>query len=102
MAAPKVTPDVTIVIPTYNRAQLLARAVASVQAQSHGTWELVVVDDGSTDSTVADVTAMAAADPRIRLVANTGRHGPSGARNAGMAKAQAAWIAFLDSDDTWE
>jgi glycosyltransferase involved in cell wall biosynthesis len=102
MAAPEVTPDVTIVIPTYNRAHLLARAVASVQAQTHRAWELVVVDDGSTDSTMADVTAMSIADPRIRLIANTGPHGPSGARNAGLAKAQADWIAFLDSDDTWE
>ncbi len=102
MAAPEFTPDVTIVIPTYNRAQLLPRAVASVQAQTHRAWELVVVDDGSTDGTLADVGVMCQADPRIRLVANTRRHGPSGARNAGMAKSRADWVAFLDSGDSWE
>jgi glycosyltransferase involved in cell wall biosynthesis len=103
MLATRMTaPNVTIVIPTYNRARLLPRAVSSVQAQTCAEWELIVVDDGSTDSTVADVTAMAAADPRIRLAVNTRRRGPAGARNAGIAVARAPWVAFLDSDDNWE
>src|SRR5690348_17042411 len=102
MPATRMTaPPVSIVIPTYNRAHLLPRAVASVQAQTCADWELIVVDDGSTDSTIADVTAMAGADPRIRLAVNTGRRGPAGARNAGIAVARAPWVAFLDSDDSW-
>ncbi len=95
-------PIVTIVIPTYNRAHLLLRAIASVQAQTCADWELIVVDDGSTDSTVANVTAMVAADPRIRLLINTGSRGPAAARNVAMAAARTPWAAFLDSDDSWE
>ena len=67
--------SVSIVIPTYNRAGLLPAAIASVQAQTYAAWELIVVDDGSNDATPEEVAALAGADPRIRLVANTGRHG---------------------------
>ncbi len=95
-------PGVSIVIPTYNRAKLLPRAVAAVQAQSYAAWELIVVDDASTDGTVELVTALAATDPRIRLFRNSGARGPGGARNTGLAQCRAGWIAFLDSDDTWQ
>ena len=95
-------PNVSIIIPTYNRSSLLPRAIASVQAQTYAGWEMLVVDDASTDSTVADVSALAAADPRIRLILNTRGPGPAGARNAGLAQCCADWVAFLDSDDRWE
>ena len=95
-------PGVSIVIPTYNRAELLPRAVAAVQAQTYAHWELIVVDDASTDHTAQLVTALAGADPRIRLIRNTGAVGPGGARNTGLAQCRASWVAFLDSDDTWQ
>jgi glycosyltransferase involved in cell wall biosynthesis len=94
--------SVSIIIPTYNRAGLLPAAITSVQAQTYAAWELIVVDDGSNDATPEEVAALAAADPRIRLVANTGRHGPAGARNAGLAQCRTSWVAFLDSDDRWQ
>jgi glycosyltransferase involved in cell wall biosynthesis len=96
------TASVSIVIPTYNRAGLLPAAIASVQAQTYAAWELIVVDDGSNDATQKVVAALAAADPRIRLADNTGRHGPAGARNAGLAQCRTPWVAFLDSDDRWQ
>jgi glycosyltransferase involved in cell wall biosynthesis len=97
------TASVSIVIPTYNRAGLLPAAIASVQAQTYAAWELIVVDDGSNDATQETVAALAAADPRIRLVSNTGRrHGPAGARNTGLGQCRTPWVAFLDSDDRWQ
>jgi GT2 family glycosyltransferase len=96
------TASVSIVIPTYNRASLLPAAIACVQAQTYAAWELIVVDDASTDETREKVAALAAADPRIRLVDNSGRHGPAGARNAGLAQCRTNWVAFLDSDDRWQ
>ena len=96
------TASVSIVIPTYNRASLLPAAIACVQAQTYAAWELIVVDDASTDETREKVAALAATDPRIRLVDNPGRHGPAGARNAGLAQCRTDWVAFLDSDDRWQ
>jgi glycosyltransferase involved in cell wall biosynthesis len=95
-------PSVSIVIPTYNRAELLTRAIASVQAQTYSAWELIVVDDASTDDTAERVAALASVDPRIRLIRNTGSRGPGGARNAGLVQCRAGWVAFLDSDDIWQ
>ncbi len=91
---------ISVVMPSYNRAHLLDRAVASLLAQTFRDWELVLVDDGSTDNT-GDVSArLAAQDRRIRVVhqQNTGL---SGARNAGIARAAGELITFLDSDDEY-
>ena len=92
-------PRFSIVIPTHNRAQWLSAAVDSVLAQHHGDFELIVVDDGSTDSTQA-VLAAYADDSRVRLVrqANAGR---SEARNHGARLAQGDGLGFLDSDDCY-
>ncbi len=95
-------PSVSIVIPSYNRWGLLERAVESVRRQGLADWELIVVDDASTDGTAAGVEQMGRADPRIRLVENRNTHGPAAARNAGLAQCRADWVAFLDSDDSWE
>lgn len=91
------TGDVAVVIPTYNRAALLARALASVRAQTVPAREVLVIDDGSTDDT-ADVCRAAGLPLRYERQANAG---PSAARNLGARLAQAPWIAFLDSDDLW-
>ena len=91
-------PRVSVIIPTYNRAALVKEAVASVLAQTYRDFELLVVDDGSTDGTLE---ALAAFGGKIRVLASPDRGGVSAARNAGIAAAQGEWLAFLDSDDLW-
>jgi glycosyltransferase involved in cell wall biosynthesis len=93
---------VSVVIPTYNRRHLLARAVHSVRAQTYTNWEIVVVDDGSNDDTVSYVQSLAQEDPRVTLISNDAlRRGPGGARNAGIQVSTGEFVAFLDSDDVW-
>ena len=94
-------PSVSIVVPSYNRWGLLQRAIESACEQDFADWELIIVDDASTDGTAAGIEAMGRADPRIRLVENRGAHGPAAARNTGLAQCRAEWVAFLDSDDSW-
>jgi len=92
-------PAVSVVLPTYNRAWRIGRAIRSVENQTCGDVELIVVDDGSTDDTERVVTAIP--DPRIRYVRHSKRRGGSAARNTGIELARAGLIAFLDSDDEW-
>ncbi len=93
------TPLVSVVIPSWNRWPLLREAVASVQAQTLDDWELIVVDDGSTDETLAGLRALGL--PRLRAIA-AGRVGHLGRlRNLGAAAARGRHLAFLDSDDLW-
>jgi hypothetical protein len=90
--------NVSVVIPTYNRAHTVLDAVWSVLTQRFRDLELIVVDDGSTDDTAARLAAVG--DPRLQVI--MGRHaGVSAARNLGVAKASGDLIAFLDSDDLW-
>jgi glycosyltransferase involved in cell wall biosynthesis len=96
------TPRVSIVIPTYNREKLLVRAIESVQVQTYPDWELIVVDDRSTDCTREWVENFARQDARIQYRVNTHRQGPAGARNEGLEHIRGERIAFLDSDDRWE
>ena len=90
-------PLVSVVIPTYNRAALLREAVASVLAQSYAAFELIVVDDGSTDATAAFLRTARA----VRLVRQDHTGMPGQARNAGARAARGEYLAFLDSDDLW-
>ncbi len=94
-------PLVSIVMPVRNRPEQVAEAIASVIAQTYPRWQLLVVDDGSTDSTPDVVRDLARADDRIHLMQED-RRGVSGARNAGLAEANGELVAFLDSDNTWE
>jgi len=71
-------PEIAVIIPTYNRAQMLARALRSVLAQTESDWECVIIDDGSTDDTSAVVESFA--EPRFRLLAQANQ-GPAAARN---------------------
>jgi glycosyltransferase involved in cell wall biosynthesis len=87
----------SVIIPTYNRAELVQRAIASVQAQSQRDFELIVVDDGSEDDTAAVVSRL----PGVRFE-RIAHGGPGAARNAGIALARGERIAFLDSDDAWD
>ena len=88
---------VTAVIPTYNRARLLGRAIESVLGQTRPVDELIVIDDGSTDETREVVARYG---DRVRYIFQ-GNRGVSAARNRGIEEAHSAWIAFLDSDDEW-
>lgn len=92
-------PLVSIVMPCFNAREHLPRSVASVLAQSFGGWELVAVDDGSTDATRAWLDAQP--DSRVRVLGQP-NGGVSAARNAGIAAARGEFIAFLDADDNWE
>jgi hypothetical protein len=87
---------VSVVMPTRDRSRLLMRAVASVQAQTHVNWELLVVDDGSSDDTAAVVAAID--DPRVRLLSSDGA-GDAGARNVGLDNARGDAVAYLDDDN---
>jgi glycosyltransferase involved in cell wall biosynthesis len=92
-------PSVSIVMPCFNARQHLDRSVGSVLAQTFGDWELIAVDDGSTDDTRAWLAAQP--DPRIRVHGQPNR-GVSAARNAGLQRAAGTFVAFLDADDSWE
>jgi glycosyltransferase involved in cell wall biosynthesis len=92
-------PAVSVILPTYNRGQFLRDAVESVLRQTFTDWELIVVDDGSTDDTCAFVLGLQ--DARVQLVPIAHSGSPAWARNAGLARARGEWIAFLDSDDLW-
>jgi glycosyltransferase involved in cell wall biosynthesis len=90
-------PIASVVIPTYNRADLVLRAVASVQRQSLGDWELLVVDDASTDDTKARIKNLA--DPRIQYVRRDVNGGVAAAQNTGLDRAAGRYVLFLHSDD---
>ena len=90
-------PLVSVIIPTYNRADLVRQALASVAAQTFPGFEIVVVDDGGTDGTYEVLSA----GPEFRVLRHPSRRGVSAARNTGIAAARGEWLAFLDSDDLW-
>lgn len=89
--------DISVVIPTFNRAHLVERAIQSVFDQRYPVGEVIVVDDGSTDHTVANITQKF---PQVIIITQPNQ-GVSSARNAGIKFATGHWIAFLDSDDEW-
>ena len=96
---PMTCPLVSVVIPTYNRAHLLTRAVISALRQTSVDFEVIVVDDASTDST--PVVLQQLADPRLCNLRHATRRGAAAARNTGVQASQGRFIAFLDSDDEW-
>ena len=89
---------VSVIIPVYNRAGMLERSVRSVMEQSLSDWELILVDDGSTDGSAGICDGFVAADPRIRAF-HKQNGGVSSARNLGLDEARGEWLAFLDADD---
>lgn len=90
-----------VVIPCYNRAHVVADAVASVLAQEPAPQRVIVVDDGSSDDSAAVIRALAARHATVDAIVLPRNVGASQARNTGAGLSQAAWIAFLDSDDVW-
>lgn len=91
---------VSVIMPAWNRAETIGRAVESVLAQSYANWELIVVDDGSDDGTPEAVQAYHAANPKVRLL-RIAHEGVSAARDAGLREAKGDLIAYLDSDNRW-
>jgi teichuronic acid biosynthesis glycosyltransferase TuaG len=92
---------VSIVMPAYNAERTIAESIESVLAQVYPNWELLVVDDGSTDGTAVLISKFQASDSRIRALKTSGRCGPAKARNLAISAATGRLIAFLDSDDIW-
>jgi glycosyltransferase involved in cell wall biosynthesis len=90
-------PAITVIIPTHNRAALLPRALNSVLAQDFASFEVIVVDDGSTDDTAAVLSRRA--DDRLHVLRHAQALGAAGARNSALALARAPIVAFLDDDD---
>lgn len=94
------TAQISVIIPTYNRRAMVAEAAASVLAQRGAAFELIVVDDGSTDGTAEYLRAAYGSNPALRLT-RIAHRGPAAARNHGVSLAHAPLIALLDSDDLW-
>ena len=92
-------PVISVVIPTYNRAHLIKRAIDSVLSQTYQDFELIIVDDGSNDNTEDIVKNIN--DDRIRYIRHNKNKGSSAARNTGIENSKGEYIAFLDSDDVW-
>lgn len=91
---------VSVIVPFYNRISWCLEAIQSVQKQTYSNWELILIDDGSTDD-ISPIRTAVQADTRMRLLQQENR-GVSAARNAGIAAADGFYIALLDSDDLWD
>lgn len=96
------SPRVSVVMPVYNSKRYLGQAMCSVLEQSLGDLELLVVDDASTDGSRSVIAAMAQRDPRVVPVPLDRNGGPARARNLALSMARGQYVAFLDSDDSWE
>jgi glycosyltransferase involved in cell wall biosynthesis len=93
-------PLISVVVPAYNAGRWIDRTLASIQGQTWREIEVIVVDDGSSDDTVARVERAAAADRRIRLVRQANA-GPAVARNRGLRECRGVFVAPVDADDLW-
>lgn len=94
-------PLVSVIMPAYNVGRYIETAIRSVMAQTITDWELLVLDDGSSDGTCAVAERLAAEDPRIRLLHNGTNLGAARTRNRGFDLCGGAYVALLDSDDFW-
>lgn len=93
---------VSIITPLYNGGRYVKETIMSVQKQTYENWEMIIVDDGSTDDSQEIVLQIAAQDARIRYYKNEKNMGVADTRNKAIALAQGRYIAFLDSDDLWK
>ena len=91
---------VSVIMPSYNTADYISESIKSVQAQTYTNWELIIVDDCSTDNT-DEVVGAFLGDQRIRYLKNKKNSGAAVSRNRALREAKGRWIAFLDSDDLW-
>lgn len=95
-------PLVTVIMPVYNAERYMQQSIESIIAQTYQKWELLIVDDGSTDSSVQIMQEYCSRDRRIQMILSTGNEGVASARNKGIQAAKGEYIAFLDSDDLWK
>jgi glycosyltransferase involved in cell wall biosynthesis len=93
-------PLVSVIMPAFNVERYIAESIQSVIAQTYRRWELIIIDDGSTDATAGVVQGLASSDSRIRLISQQNQK-MAKARNAGLRQSEGELIAFLDSDDLW-
>lgn len=93
--------NISIIMPTYNSEKYIKASIRSVQLQTYTDWELLIVDDVSTDNTVKSARQFAEADNRIKVFELDVNGGPATARNIGLKNATGNYVAFLDSDDLW-
>lgn len=93
---------VSIIIPVYQAAAFLHETIESVRGQEETDWELLLVDDGSTDGSREIIAHYAAMDSRVRLICQPVNQGAAAARNRGLEEAKGRYLAFLDSDDLWK
>jgi glycosyltransferase involved in cell wall biosynthesis len=99
------TPAVSVIMPFLNQERYIAEAIESVRAQTMDAWELLLIDDGSTDASAAIAASFADRDPgRVRVLrhGDGGNHGAAASRNLGLASARGDFVAFLDADDLYE
>jgi glycosyltransferase involved in cell wall biosynthesis len=96
------TPLVSIIVPTYNSEKFIIDTIQSVQNQSYKNWEVILVDDCSSDNTVAMIIEMVEKDNRIQVFRLNKNLGTGVARNKGISNANGRYIAFLDADDLWK
>lgn len=94
-------PMISVIMPAYNAASYIEEAIRSVQSQTLSDWELLVIDDCSTDDTCAVVERLAQQDSRIILIKNETNKGAAGVRNQGFELCRGEFVALLDSDDVW-
>jgi glycosyltransferase involved in cell wall biosynthesis len=96
-----VQPLVSVIMPTYNRANIISKSILSVIQQTYNNWELIVVDDYSKDNTKEMIDNISKNDSRVKYLLNSGKKGVSSAKNVAILVSHGDYIAFLDSDDEW-
>jgi teichuronic acid biosynthesis glycosyltransferase TuaG len=94
-------PLVSVITPSYNSSRFIKETIKSVQAQTYDNWEMIIVDDKSTDNTITIIEEIKQEDNRIKLIQLSTNSGAAIARNTAIKKAKGRFIAFLDSDDLW-
>lgn len=92
---------VSVIVPNYNCEKFIGETISSVIAQTYSDWELLIVDDCSTDNSAEIIKEYCDRDDRIKLFVNETNSGAAASRNYAMREATGRWIAFLDSDDLW-
>jgi glycosyltransferase involved in cell wall biosynthesis len=93
---------ISIITPSYNSSKFISQTIDSVLAQTYQNWEMIIVDDVSSDSTIDIIKTYTVKDSRIKLIKLKVNSGPAIARNKGIRDAKGRYIAFLDSDDLWK
>jgi teichuronic acid biosynthesis glycosyltransferase TuaG len=93
---------ISIIVPVYNAQDFIEKTIEFVQAQTYENWELILVDDGSTDKSIEIINNKSQIDNRVRLIRQDVNGGAAKARNRGIDESRGRYICFLDSDDIWE